>query len=585
MPIPAATATPPPTVPPELLAPPSAQERRRLDRDLCTPLLDGWLGRLARQDSLCRRVLGRLAAAFLARRAHLRLGFVRVADYARERIGLSGRELEELARVGRGLEGLPAIAGAFEQGELSWSHVRLLVAVATGETEAEWLARARGRSVRGLRAAIGGRAAADADDPDAIDGEARTRFRLRCPRRVRRQWAEATELASRLCGMGLPAWRAAETIAAEGLSGLEGGVAAEPVGEERGGRSAVAADAPSDAIPWEAVAAAIPEEVESLAWMAESLDPFALDGRLRQVVRALQRLDWQTGRLLALVAGLRLYRAFGCQTLRDYVEGRLGFSLRRARALLALDRVAQRCPELLAAYQAGRLSLARALVLLPVLQPETAAAWVARATEVTLRRLEDSVSFAIEAAAPGAAVLPPPAEGRLELPPLAPGAEACAGTHQLQECARACDAEIAFAGPATVVGLLWAVVRACTTRGEPAWRGLERLLAHVTAQWAAQPRVRDPIFARDGWRCAVPACSARASLHDHHVVYRSRGGDHRRENRVAICAAHHLQGIHRMRLRVTGQAPDDLTWEIGWRRGRPPLLRTHGDRYLDAGAA
>jgi len=51
---------------------------------------------------------------------------------------------------------------------------------------------------------------------------------------------------------------------------------------------------------------------------------------------------------------------------------------------------------------------------------------------------------------------------------------------------------------------------------------------------------------------------------------------------VAICAAHHLNGIHRFRIRVDGVAPDDLTWEIGLRRGGPPLLRTHGDRYLDA---
>jgi hypothetical protein len=70
-------------------------------------------------------------------------------------------------------------------------------------------------------------------------------------------------------------------------------------------------------------------------------------------------------------------------------------------------------------------------------------------------------------------------------------------------------------------------------------------------------------------------------LHDHHVVYRSRGGDNARDNRVAICAAHHLNGIHKFRIRATGLAPHDLTWEIGWRRGGPPLLRTHGDRYLD----
>lgn len=543
-----------------------------MDRDLCAPLLDGWLRRLTRQDALCRRVLGRLAAAFLARRAHSRLGFVRLADYARERLGMSGREVEELARVARGLEQLPAVARAFLDGDLSWSHVRLLVSVATAETEAEWLHRALGRPVRALRAAVARRPHADADDPEVIDGEARRRFRLSCPRRVRREWAEAAELASRMCGTHLPAWRAAEAIAAEGLSGIEGGVTAEPIAKRA--KRTTARESLAEAIPWEAVAAAVPEEVEALTRMVESCDPFVLDVRLRQTVQALQRLDWQTGRLLAIVAGLRLYRAFGCGSLRDYVEGRLGFSLRQARALLALDRAAGGCPELLAAYRDGYLSLARALVLLPVLQAETAAAWIARAAEVTVRRLEDLVAWALETAEPGTAILPPPAEGRLPVPALP----------EVQMCARTCDAEISFDGPATVVGLLWAVIRSCTPRGEPVWRGLEHLLEQVTAQWAAEPRARDPIFARDGWRCAVPACTARASLQDHHVVYRSRGGSNHWDNRVAICAAHHLQGIHRMRLKVTGQAPDDLTWEIGWRRGRPPLLRTHGDRYLDAGA-
>ena len=130
-------------------------------------------------------------------------------------------------------------------------------------------------------------------------------------------------------------------------------------------------------------------------------------------------------------------------------------------------------------------------------------------------------------------------------------------------------------------GVLWTAIRAFTPRSAPPWEGLERLLRHATAEWERRPRHRDPIFERDGWRCAVPACTARASLQDHHVIYRSHGGDNARDNRVAICAAHHLNGIHRLRIRVSGVAPHDLTWEIGFRRGRPPLLRTHGDRYLD----
>ena len=64
----------------ELLVPPSPQERRRLDRGLCAELLDPLLRRLARQEALCHRVLGRLARPFLRRRAHQRLGFVRLDD-------------------------------------------------------------------------------------------------------------------------------------------------------------------------------------------------------------------------------------------------------------------------------------------------------------------------------------------------------------------------------------------------------------------------------------------------------------------------------------------------------------------------
>src|SRR5438477_4443606 len=163
----------------ELLVPPSPQERRRLDRGLCAELVDPLLRRLARQEALCRRVLGRLAWPFLRRRAHVRLGFVCIDDYAGERLGLSGRELLELARVVQRLADLPAIDRAFANGALSWSHLRLLVPVATPETESAWLARAQRDTVRGLDAALAAARGAPPDpDESAVDGEPRTRFRL-----------------------------------------------------------------------------------------------------------------------------------------------------------------------------------------------------------------------------------------------------------------------------------------------------------------------------------------------------------------------------------------------------------------------
>jgi len=88
----------------------------------------------------------------------------------------------------------------------------------------------------------------------------------------------------------------------------------------------------------------------------------------------------------------------------------------------------------------------------------------------------------------------------------------------------------------------------------------------------SQPRHRDPVFARDRWRCAVSACSSRKQLHDHHIVFRSRGEDNARDNRITVCAWHHLR-IHAGIVRATGEAPADITWELGVRPGRRSLLR------------
>ena len=71
----------------------------------------------------------------------------------------------------------------------------------------------------------------------------------------------------------------------------------------------------------------------------------------------------------------------------------------------------------------------------------------------------------------------------------------------------------------------------------------------------------------------MPACSSRRSLHDHHVLFRSRGGGNARSNRITVCAAHHLHGIHTSVIRAWGEAPDGITWELGVQAGRRPLLR------------
>src|SRR5438876_9559369 len=123
-------------VPAEVLA--DTVDRRYVDRDLCAFQLDGYLRRLARQDAVCRRVLGRLARTFLAGRYHHRLGFARLGDYTRERLSLSARELQDLARVAERLETLAAIAAAVGAGDLSSTQTRALGTGATPRRPEDW---------------------------------------------------------------------------------------------------------------------------------------------------------------------------------------------------------------------------------------------------------------------------------------------------------------------------------------------------------------------------------------------------------------------------------------------------------------
>src|SRR5436190_327576 len=465
---PAPEAVCPDIVPADVLA---ADASRGLRATKCALMLDGYLRRLVRQEARARRVLGTLARGFLRRRHHHDLGFARLRDYTRERLGLSARELQTLAHVVQGMARLPAIGHAFDSGEITWSQARCLVALATPEDAPYWLIVARMHTVRALEAMVARRAGRRVAG-DTIDGEPRVRVRLPCPRHVRARWGEVMELARCMCGGEVAPWEAAEAIAAEGHSarGVE----------------------PDDPL------AGLPDPVPT--------------------------------------------------PLPDY----------ESRATL---------PALAAAYRQGEVSWLRALSLLPVADEGSVAAWVARAQAVTVRRLVDEVEWTLAVRDTGGeAAGPPPLGTRLVRP-------------ERQVCAHALDADITFFAPASVAILLRSAIASFTLPTEPAWQGLERLLDHVHHEWSTQPRHRDPIFARDGWRCAVPACTSRRNLYDHHLLFRSRGGGNARDNRITVCAWHHLRGIHQGRVRAWGTAPDEITWELGVRPGREPLLRLQGDQY------
>ena len=99
-----------PLVPPAWLEHPArGQEVGHIEREGLAVVLDRYLLRLSRHDCVCRLRLGRLATHLLDSRSYHRLGFARLSDYTIERLGLSGRELQSLARVWRAVKGLPRL--------------------------------------------------------------------------------------------------------------------------------------------------------------------------------------------------------------------------------------------------------------------------------------------------------------------------------------------------------------------------------------------------------------------------------------------------------------------------------------------
>jgi hypothetical protein len=545
------------------------------------------LARLASGVGPLRRVLAALAERLVATGGHARLGYARLGDYARERLGLSARQLQELARVHRALAGLPALERALVANELPWSKLRLVARVASTDDEEEWIARARTQPTHRLEQVV--RTSAPCVDPTELDEAVpQRRVAVRCTPAVCEKWALAREMAERMAGQRLRAGDALELVAAEVFSAISIDPAFVEMPDEdplrrrsdQGSRSREREPTPTA----RARARDLPLQVASLAAGLECADAFELDRRLRRAVRLEQTLDAAMAPLLRRVLSPEYEWRGEHRALARYASEELGMSASKARALLRLERAGDLCPELRAAYRRGCLSWVQAHCLLPLLlldiPGEWRPAWVAWAGRVSVRRLEADVARALLLRAahdlawqrckfhPERAQDPiPPAERQMCAPDIDPEA----------------TQELSWRVPRLVAGLYFAVretlrAKLLPERGRLLTDGetFDALLDCALLGWTLRdPRARkpDPVIERDGYRCAVPGCTSRRNLQDHHVRFRSAGGSDAPENRIALCAFHHQRGVHAGWLRIQGRAPDGLLFELGLRPGAAPLLR------------
>jgi len=302
---------------------------------------------LAADGGPLRRQLARIGGRLVATKAWDRLGFARLGDYGRERVGWSARELQELAQVDRALATLPRVEEALVSGRLPWTKVRLLCRVASASDESAWLESAERVSTRDLarrvrvvessaRDGVAARRGFDARDEQ--NDERRETLRVPCADRVHAKWGNVRRLVRRVTGEWLPFAVCAEYVAAEVISALPLEVEVEDVAD----RGAAIQSAP-EALPQVAVAppasrASQSRFVAALAEGLEQADAFELDRRLRRAVALERGLLCRMGPLLVTVADGRLFRALGLASLDAYARERLGMSPRKARALLRVER-------------------------------------------------------------------------------------------------------------------------------------------------------------------------------------------------------------------------------------------------------
>lgn len=370
--------------------------------------------------------LARAASAFVQGHGWTEFGFARLDDFARERLGRSGRSLRDYAALGCALRTLPDMAaralGVAIDGDDGHAPVgrvaAFLIARAVLRTDGEeaarrlpaWLALARSLPVRELRETLGSAAAGRASEstgsavPDestcstttglqhgAEASEDRSLLRVPVPAAVLAAFDETVDLFRAVEGMATVTSfveaLVAESTSATETSDFECGVVeaaashfdADPdrVSIRRGEDAAIVESALARTTGnWRRLARSSPASwalslagsslahFNELARSAGTGDAVALDGQLRALFALENDLEGRLGRLLAEMAERGAWSRLRFAGVGHYAEQRLGLSRTAAEDRARAARSLRRYPLLRSAYEAGRFGLDAVLLVL-----------------------------------------------------------------------------------------------------------------------------------------------------------------------------------------------------------------------------
>ena len=538
------------------LLPVQPEDRRHLLRDEAALLIDELLVKVARGSGAIAVAMGECLDALCTGDGPMRLGYANLGDYGREELSLAPRTAKEWAKLARDLRTRPLLRAAVRSGEVDIKKAIAIVGVAVGDSEAEWVDRAKRDTVRGLRAAARGDAAPADDDQEEKRWH---RIVIDLAPEEREVVDRALEVAGKVLRANTPKWQRVEAIAQEYLGSHPD---PRPPAEVAGDGARASSSGPGHDIyallgigpskPSPELREWLEREYDRWSYL-HSADPVPApeagvddgDGALRIHERLVEltsmRRGWDelVGHLSMLLINTGLWRDMKFLDVDHYATERLGMSGRAIEQRAWLERRLWDFPALRRAMREGRLGYEQARLVARCSSSAYIDAWIAKAEKMKVIELARAVEADEEA----------------------------------QMCARK---EWAVRLPADVHQVFSAACRAVRAAAQ-GWIGASKCLVvmcqHFIDTYEAETRRPNTpasrALARDRGLCTYPGCS-KAADHVHHIKYRSRGGGSEDWNLTSLCAAHHLHGVHEGHVRVRGAAPHGLEWKLG---ARPPVAR------------
>ena len=320
---------------------------------------DGDLQRYALGGALLQLRIGEALEVLERSGGRADLGFSTFSAYALERCSRGARWARETRAVGRRISAV--LREALVSGRISWSMAELLVRHATEENEEALLQAASGRTVKEMRAFLGGK-------------ERKTLGRLRIECGVEELTLfEATRMLVRAIDGKRPTDdELMVSLLAEGESTL--GIGRMPI-------SPIEFDLEPET------------QVDRAAVVDETLPTSAneLDAEIVRLCAEFERRNLEIGRLAKEVLESREWVRLGFRSVAAYAEARLGMSESGLRHRMTLARRCEVLPEIGAALDAGTIGYEAALLLTRIATPDNAGLWVARAAERTFKHLREEV--------------------------------------------------------------------------------------------------------------------------------------------------------------------------------------------------